>query len=224
MASTTATETFCLSQNQYQEIDKRFPESCSRTAQSKTLQDVLTQYKKVVSLQSTLAAHPVTNTGGWYDISGADVQRTLNEAVHDFCCTYKAKKELQTRLERVQTEYETAKHRADVTRDPAADIYDNGTTVPFGHPLRSSSILFLLIAIALFTILSLALLLDLGNVQILYRSSAIPGSPSIFTRLLESFRQSSWLFILLLVAGSGGIATGIYFAIAKTHPEWLGLK
>lgn len=223
MASTAA-DTFCLSQNQYQEIDKRYPDTCSRDYQSKTLQDVMAQYKKVVSLQSLLAAHPVTNDGGWYDISGADVKQTLNQAVHDFCCTYKAKKELQTRAERVKTEFSTAKHRADVTRDPAADINDNGTTFPFGRPLRTSSVLFLLIAIALFTILSLALLLDLGNVQLLYRSSANVGAPSMLSRFIDSFRQSSWLFLITLVAISGGIATGIYFAIAKTHPEWLGLK
>jgi hypothetical protein len=81
-----------------------------------------------------------------------------------------------------------------------------------------------LLAVSLtFIILSLGMILNLSSIQIAYKG-APGGGPSFFDALYFSYQQTSWTILALTAVLSAGAAGGIYYAIQKTRPEWLGLR
>ena len=149
-----------------------------------------------------------------------DDKETLRTSMNDFCCAMWARNEYEQRYKEVQQDYDLAKHRIESVRNPPANLSYFGTLIPLPRPLRSDSIPILLSITLVFIILALGMLLNLGNVQLAYVGPRSYG-PGFLSQLGDSFRQTSWMVLGITIVASAGLASGIYYGIQKTHPEWL---
>lgn len=205
----------CLNFNQYQDSDKLFDGSCSYTTAGKTIKDFVDMGNQATTLKARVNATDYVLT--------QDDQQILRNKMNEFCCAMWMRNDIQNHYNDAKQDLEVAKKRVEVTRNPPADVSYLGTYVPFGRPLRSDSVPVLIGVTLTFLILSLGLLLNLGNVQLAYVAPRSYG-PSFFQNLVESFRETSWPLLGITVAASAAVAGSIYYGIQKTHPEWLGLK
>ena len=206
----TQCETF--SQNN-QVSDLRYPDTCGIYG-AKTIQEVMALSQTLNALKGRIAA------GGSTYAASEDDKQALRQSMKTFCCAMRARIDYEERYREAKEDYEVAKQRVESVRSPAAQVSYLGTVIPFGRPLRSDSVPVLLSFIFFFIIMSLGLLLSLGNVQIAYMTPRSYG-PSSWQQLTDSYRQTSWPVLLITIAISMGIAFGIYYGVQKTYPEWL---
>jgi hypothetical protein len=208
----------CQGFNTYQDSDKTFSESCATVADkplSEALNDIIQLSGNIKPLNDRIVA-----AGQSYTPTGSD-KALLKQSMKVFCCIKRKQGELQTKYSEAKQDHDVAKQRVESIRNPPADVSYLGTFVPFGRPLRSDSVPVLLSISLVFLILALGMLLNLGNIQLAYVGARGYG-PGIFEQIVMSFRETSWMVLLLTVVGSVGVAAGIYYGIKKTHPEWLG--
>jgi hypothetical protein len=212
---------FCTNFNTYQDTARQYPSSCptNDSLKQKTFQEVSRNLQEIAALKSQID----TRDSSWLAANLPNLSSTLRQNVFDFCCLYDAKQRLHTDYQQTLSDYTTAKGRIESVRDPASQIQDKGTTVPFGRPLRSDSVPFVLAFSFLFMILGLGLLLQIGNIKLAYSSPPSYG-PGLFDILAEQFQQTSLPVFAITIVGSFVAAGGIYYGISKTKPEWLGLK
>lgn len=214
-------KTFCTNFNNFQDVSKQYPGSCptNDSLKAKTLTEVSSTLQEIAALKSQLETHD----NSWINANLSGLSEALRKDVFNFCCLYDAKLKLHTDNQQVIQDYTTAKGRIESVRDPASQIKDKGTTIPFGRPLRSESVPFLLVFSFIFIILGLALLLQIGNIRLAY-SMPLAYEPGFLTILTEQFQQVSTSVLGITVVCSFLVAGGIYYGISKTRPEWLGLK
>jgi hypothetical protein len=214
-------KTFCTNFNTYQDTARQYPSSCptNDSLKQKTFQEVSRNLQEIAALKSQIDTHD----SSWLAVNLPTLSTSLRQNVFDFCCLYDAKQRLHTDYQQTLSDYTTAKARVESVRDPASEIQNKGTTVPFGRPLRSDSVPFVLAFSFVFMILGLGLLLQIGNIKLAYSSPASYG-PGLFDILAEQFQQTSLPIFAITIVGSFVAAGGIYYGISKTHPEWLGLK
>ena len=151
----------------------------------------------------------------------ANTEMALKERVRDFCCAMEIRDSSNQRLKQSQEDYNVAKSRVESIRNPATNITRYGTTFPLGRPLRSDSVPVLFFFTFFFLLLTIGMILNLNHVVLIWNR---PVGISLFQQIYESFAQASWMYNLLLIAGSFALAFGIYYGISKTKPELLGLK
>jgi hypothetical protein len=135
--------------------------------------------------------------------------------IKEFCCTVEAKKKLQLDLYSATEAYNVAKDRAKSVQKPTRDVSPYGTYVPFGRSLRTDSAPLLLVFILVFLIFSTGLLLNLGSIQLSYKS---PG-PGFFSYLINeittAFQATSFIVLVPTILVSVGATAGIYYAVTK---------
>lgn len=214
-------KTFCTEFNTYQDTTASYPGSCptNDSLKNKSLEEVSETIQAISNLKGKLDSHD----SSWITTNLGTLSTSLKQQVFNFCCLYDAKLQLHTEYKQILQDYNTAKARVESIRDPATGIQDKGTTFPFGRPLRSDSVPFVLAFSFIFLIVGLGLALQIGNVKLAYAAPESYG-PSIFEILREQFQQTSFLVVAIIVVVSMAVAGGIYYGISKTHPEWLGLK
>jgi hypothetical protein len=220
-------KSFCESFNSKQAFEKRFPNQCDTNTSRKSLSEIFSLFTNILEYDTNLQAITPLRLSAMTDASGAklleDFNATLKNNVYSFCCAVDERYSLNNTLKDAKENYEVANGRVKSVRDPAAGISDRGTSFPFGRPLKVDSVPILLMVTISFLILSLGMLLQLGNIQISYTGPLSVG-PSFFEMLYESYQTTNKWFILIIALGAGGIAAGIFYAIQKTHPEVFGLK
>ncbi len=207
----------CEAFNQF--TTTQYPNSCT-LASAKTVKDMMALSATVSRLRGKQAALGSDYQDGNPNARTSDDRAALKTAMNDFCCAMWARNEYDQRYKEAQTDYDIAKRRVESVRNPPANLSYMGTVIPLPRPLRSDSVPILLITSLVFCILALGMLLNLGNVQLAYVGPRSYG-PGFFQMLAESFRQTSWMVLAITVVVSAGLAGGIYYAIQKTHPEWI---
>jgi hypothetical protein len=212
-------DTICRNFNPLQDTDKLYPSQCDRQSSTKTTQEILQLVSDISKLKGDL------DRGGDSYITNnqASLSTVVKEKVQSFCCVLNARKTAEAQLQQVKEEYAIAQGRVASIRSPEAGVSFLGTRVPFGRPLRTDSVPVLLAVSITFIIVSLGMILSLSSIQIAYKAPP-GGGPSFFDSLYFSYQQTSWMILALTVVLSAGASGGIYYAIQKTHPEWLGLK
>jgi hypothetical protein len=155
-------------------------------------------------------------------LNGSSSSSAVDTAINSFCCTMVNKEDLQTKLVTAREEYTVAKLRADNIQNPPSDVSNRGTRFPFGRPLRPEVAPILLLFIFAFMILSFGMLLTLGNVQIVYATSGL-GIFGWLEFLKMEFQSMSWGALGITTGLSAAAAIGIFYAIVKTRPQWIGL-
>jgi hypothetical protein len=192
----------------------KFPDSCGSTG-AKSISQIMNLSKRVNDLNGKIKT--IGNNYNANDTS--DDALELRNAMKEFCCAMSARIEYEQKYKEATQDYEVAKQRVESVRNPAAQVSYFGTAFPFGRPLRPDSVPILLSFIFFFIIMSLGLLLSLGNVQIAYMAPQSYG-PSYFQQLVDAYRQTTWAVLLITVVASMGIATGIWFGVKRAKPEW----
>lgn len=210
---------FCSNFNRLQDSAKQFPANCDRSVSVKSTGEILQLVSDISTLKGTL-----DNGGNTYITNNqAALSISVQEKVFSFCCIMNARKEAEERLATAKEDYAVAQQRIATIRDPPSQISYFGTRVPFGRPLRPDSVPVLLaISIAL-VIVSLGMILNLSSIQLAYKAPP-GGGPSVFDMLYVSYQQTSWMLLAGTVVLSVAAASGIYYGILKTKPEWLGVK
>jgi hypothetical protein len=213
-------DTICRNFNPLQDTNKLFPSQCDRQSSTKTTEEILQLVSDIAKLKGDL------DRGGdsYINDNATTLSNTIKNQVQSFCCVMNARKTAEQQLQDAKEEYAVAQGRVKSLRKPEADISSFGTRVPFGRPLRTDSVPFLLAVTITFIILSLGMILNLSSIQIAYKAPPGGGLGLFFQNLYFSYQQTSWMVLGLTVVLSAGAAGGIYYAIQKTHPEWLGLK
>jgi hypothetical protein len=181
----------------------------------KTNAEILTLAKSIGELTAQVNTTP---TG----LQATSVSTVVDNTINSFCCTMMNKQDLQTKLVTAREEYNVAKIRADNIQNPANDVSNRGTRFPFGRPLRPEVAPILLLFTFAFMILSFGMLLTLGNVHIVYATSGL-GMFAWVEQLKMEFQSLSWGTVGTTVGLSAAAAIGIFYAIVKTRPQWLGL-
>jgi len=206
-----AVQTFCTGFNTYRDSTSQYPDSCTAGEAKKTTKDLLTLIARIGSVQkqaSVLSTSPSA-------IVDESAKSTLIATVNQFCCTYNAKQRLQTELHDATEAHNVAKDRAKSVQKPTRDVSPYGTYVPFGRSLRTDSAPLLLVFSLVFLIFSTGLLLNLGSIQLSYKSSG----PGFFTYFIEqivtSFQMTSGWVLVPTILVSVGATAGIYYAITK---------
>lgn len=212
-------DSFCKSFNPNQDVDKLYPSQCDRQSSTKTTGEILQLISDISKLKGDL------DRGGDAYISGnqSTLSNTVRTNVQSFCCILNARKTAEQQLETAREEYAIAQQRVSSIRKPEAGVSSFGTRVPFGRPLRTDSVPILLAVSIAFIILSLGMILNLSSIQIAYKAPP-GGGPTFFDSLYISYQQTTWTILAITAILSAGAAGGIYYAIQKTHPEWLGLR
>ena len=212
-------KTFCETFNAQQADDKQFPFQCDVNTSQRSLQEVLRLISNIGQYDATLKK--LSNSE--VDANRTDLTNALQSNVYTFCCAAAERQRVNEMLEDAKEDYEVAKNRVKSVRDPAAAVSDRGTSFPFGRSLRPDSVPILLTVTLSFLILSLGLILQLGNIQIAYKGPVSVG-PSFFEVLAQSYESTNkWLLIIIALLAAGG-AAGIFYAITKNKPELIGLK
>lgn len=214
-------KTFCQNFNTYQDTNKSYPNSCptDSTFKNKSVKEIARLVAEIGALKGALE----NQSDSWREANIGWLSLYLKDRTFQFCCAYEAKLKLNTDYQQILQDYGTAKARIESVRNPAGDLQDKGTTFPFGKPLRSDSVPFLIAFSIVFLIIGLGLLLQVGNIKLAYSAPPSYG-PSIIDILYEQFQQTSYVVFLITVLGSFAAAGGIYYAILKTKPEWFGMK
>lgn len=177
---------------------------------------------EILTLATTIGALPSKITANPIGIDAASVSTEVDRAINSFCCTMVNKEDLQAKLVSAREEYNVAKIRADNIQNPANDVSNRGTRFPFGRPLRPEVAPILLLFTFAFMILSFGMLLTLGNVHIVYATSGL-GMFAWVEQFKMEFQSLSWGTVGTTVGLSAAAAIGIFYAIVKTRPQWLGL-
>lgn len=155
-------------------------------------------------------------------LTGYSSSSAVDTAINSFCCTMVNKEDLQAKLVTAREEYTVAKLRADNIQNPPSDVSNRGTRFPFGRPLRPEAAPILLLFTFAFMIVSFGMLLTLQNVQIVYATSGI--GPFAWLEILKGeFQVMSWSALGITTGLSAAAAVGVFYAIAKTRPQWVGL-
>ncbi len=199
--------------------EPEYPNFCSPNA-IPTMKEVLEASQNINALKGK-----IDQIGNASYTSNAADSKTVKDSMKTFCCAMYTRYDLQKRHDSAKQDYEVAKQRVESVRYPAKDLSYLGTIVPFGRPLRPDSVPVLMGVTIVFVILSLALLLGLGNVHLMYSSpGAVSSVRLFFLQLIDSYRTTSKGVLLITILLSAAAAGGIYYGIQKTHPEWLGLQ
>ena len=198
----------------HQPRELKYPDTCGTTG-ARTIQDIMALSKTVNDLNGK-----IRGIGGSYAAGDtSDDALTLRNSMKEFCCAMNARIDYEDRFNEAKQDYEVAKQRVESLRNPVSQVSYLGTVFPFGRPLRPDSVPVLLSFIFFFIIMSLGLLLSLGNVQLAYMAPMSYG-PTYWQQLVDSYRQTTWSVLLITIILSFGIASGIWYGISKTHPEW----
>jgi len=184
-----------------------FPDFCSSVSSSDILQ-----------LITTIKNNTENNISKSVPQSGATALQT---AAMQFCCTLQNNNTLKSELLNAKEHLAIAQTRAKSTQNPGKDISAMGFKFPLGRPLRPTSVPFLIGFILFFIIMSFALLLNLGSVQISYTSgsSSYGFGSRILSTLRESYYNSSWITIIVVSLVSMGIGAGIYYGVNKSKNQ-----
>jgi len=184
-----------------------FPDFCSSVSSSDILQ-----------LITTIKNNTENNRSKSVPQSGAT---PLQTAAMQFCCTLQNNNTLKSELLNAKEHLAIAQTRAKSTQNPGKDISAMGFKFPLGRPLRPTSVPFLIGFILFFIIMSFALLLNLGSVQISYTSgsSSYGFGSRILSTLRESYYNSSWITIIVVSLVSMGIGAGIYYGVNKSKNQ-----
>jgi hypothetical protein len=212
-------DTICRNFNPLQDANKLYPSQCDRQVSTKTTEEILQLVSNISNMKGDI------DRGGdaYINANLPVLSSTIRNQVQSFCCVMNARKTAEQQLQEAKEEYAIAQARVKSLRSPEAEVSSFGTRVPFGRPLRTDSVPTLLAVTITFIILSLGMILNLSSIQIAYKAPP-GGGPSFFQTLYFSYQQTSWMVLGLTAILSAGAAGGIYYAIQKTHPEWLGLK
>ncbi len=213
-------DTICRNFNTLQDTNKLFPSQCDRQSSTKSTEEILRLVSEISNLKGDL------DRGGdaYINANLTPLSTTIKDKVQSFCCVLQARKTAEQQLQEAKEEYAIAEGRVKSLRKPEADVSVFGTRVPFGRPLRTDSVPILLAVTITFIILSLGILLNLSSIQLAYKAPPGGGLGLFFQNLYFSYQQTSWMVLGITVILSAAAAGGIYYAIQKTHPEWLGLK
>jgi hypothetical protein len=186
-----------------------FPDFCSSVSSSDILQLIATIKNNTESSSSTSKSVLASSA------------TQLQTAATQFCCTLQNNNTLKSELLKAKEHLAIAQTRAKSTQNPAKDISAMGFKFPLGRPLRPTSVPFLIGFIFFFIIMSFALLLNLGSIQISYTSgSSSYGFVSrILSTLRESYYNSSWITIIVVSLVSMGIGAGIYYGANKSKNQ-----
>jgi hypothetical protein len=173
--------------------------------------DLLTLFSNIGAVKTQASGLSATSSARVDE----SVSSTLVTAIKQFCCTVKQKQTLQSDLYTATEAYNVAKDRAKSVQKPTRDVSPYGTYVPFGRSLRTDSAPLLLVFSLVFLIFSTGLLLNLGSIQLSYKSSG----PGFFTYFIEqivtSFQMTSGWVLVPTILVSVGATAGIYYAITK---------
>lgn len=213
-------DTICRDFNALQDTNKLFPSQCDRQVSTKSTEEILQIVSDISKLKGDL------DRGGdtYINENLAGLSNTVKNQVQSFCCVLNARKTADQQLNDAKEEYEVALGRVKSLRKPEADISFFGTRVPFGRPLRTDSVPILLAITITCIILSLGILLNLSSIELAYKVPSTGGLGLFLQNLYFSYQQTSGMVLAITVILSAGAAGGIYYAIQKTRPEWLGLK
>ena len=199
---------FCIKFNKYKDASSQYPASCTPGEAKKTTAELLTLISSIGSLKKQASVLP---SGSLDETTNTN----LKTAVNQFCCTYAAKKQLQADLETATEEYNVANDRANSVEKPTRDVSPYGTYIPFGRPLRTDSAPLLLVFTLIFLIFSIGLLLNIGSIQLSYKSPG-PGPFYYFIQeVITSFQTTSWSVLVPTILVSVGATAGIYYALQK---------
>jgi hypothetical protein len=200
---------FCTKFNTYKDPRSQYPATCTVGEAKQTTKDLLNLISNIGSLKKQAAL--LSRSSSVDSTSAGQLRDTINQ----FCCTYAAKQRLQTDLHSATEAYNVAKDRAKSVQKPTRDVSPYGTYVPFGRSLRTDSAPILLVFILVFLIFSIGLLLNLGSIQLSYKS---PG-PGFFSYLINeittAFQATSFMVLVPTILVSVGATAGIYYAITK---------
>jgi hypothetical protein len=213
-------DTICRNFNSLQDTNKLYPSQCDRETSTKSTEQILDLISQISKFKGEL------DRGGdtYINQNLSNLSNSVKSNVQSFCCVLNARKTAQQQLQDAKDEYAIAEARVKSVRKPESDISFFGTRVPFGRPLRTDSVPILLAVSISFIILSLGMILNLSSIQLAYKAPPGDGLSLFFQNLYISYQQTSWLVLAITVVLSAGAAGGIYYAIQKTRPEWLGLK
>jgi hypothetical protein len=212
-------DTICRNFNSLQDTDKLYPSQCDRQSSTKTTEEILQLVSDISKLKGDLERGGDT----YINANRVALSDGVKNRVQSFCCLMNARKTAEQQLQEAKEEYAIAQARVKSLRKPEADVSSFGTRVPFGRPLRTDSVPILLAVTITFIIVSLGMILNLSSIQIAYKAPPA-GGLSFFQNVYFSYQQTSGMVLGLTVLLSAGAAGGIYYAIQKTRPEWLGLK
>jgi hypothetical protein len=212
-------DTICRNFNSLQDSNKVYPSQCDTQSSTKTTGEILQLVSDISKRKGDL------DRGGdaYINANLPLLSESVKSQVQSFCCVLNARKTAGQQLQTAKEEYTIAQSRVASIRKPEAGLSPFGTRVPFGRPLRTDSVPVLLAVSLTFIIVSLGMILNLSSIQIAYKA-APGGGPSFFDSLYISYQQTTWTLLALTAVLSAGAAGGIYYAIQKTRPEWLGLR
>lgn len=196
-----------------QEATKLYPDSCNKY-DAKSVNEIMDLSKRVNALRGK-----IDNAGTSYNASPDDIG-VLQQSMRDFCCAMRIRRDYENNFKEAKQDYEVAKQRVESIRDPPSQLSYMGTYFPFGRPLRPDSVPMLLSFITFFIIMSLGLLLSIGNIQIAYTAPRTFG-PTLYERFLDSYQQTSKGILLVTMALSVALGVGIFYGIKKSNPDWL---
>jgi hypothetical protein len=184
-----------------------FPDFCSSVSSSDILQLITTIKNNTENNRSKSVPHSSATP--------------LQTAAMQFCCRLQNNNTLKSELLNAKEHLAIAQTRAKSTQNPGKDISAMGFKFPLGRPLRPTSVPFLIGFILFFIIMSFALLLNLGSVQISYTSgsSSYGFGSRILSTLRESYYNSSWITIIVVSLVSMGIGAGIYYGANKSKNQ-----
>lgn len=190
-----------------------FPDFCSITPSP-----ILTSSSDILQLIATIKNNSESGPSTTIPASG---QTSLQTAAMKFCCTLQNNNRVKTELLNAKEHLAIAQTRAKSTQNPGKDISAMGFKFPLGRPLRPTSVPFLIGFILFFIIISFALLLNLGSIQISYTSgsSSYGYGSRILSTLRESYYNSSWITIIIVSLVSMGIGAGIYYGVNKSKNQ-----
>ena len=212
-------DTICRNFNSLQDENKVYPSQCDTQSSTKTTGEILQLISDISKRKGDLERGGDT----YINANLSTLSDSVKTQVQSFCCVLNARKTAGQQLQNAKEEYAIAQSRVASIRKPETGISSFGTRVPFGRPLRTDSVPILLAVSLTFIIISLGMILNLSSIQIAYKG-APGGGPSFFDTLYFSYQQTSWTILALTAVLSAGAAGGIYYAIQKTRPEWLGLR
>lgn len=200
----------CISFNTYQDDGLRYYNDCKLSTSKKSVKDILDLAQKVGSLKQK------TQVAGY--VASEEDKVLLKRSMNDFCCAMWAREDLQERHGQAVQDMDVAKRRVEAIQNPPNHLSYFGTVVPFGRPLRPDSVPILLSISIVFLILSLGLLLNLGNIQLGF--SGIGGTgPSYFSEVGSYFQETNRTVLILTVLVSMAVGGGIFYAFFRPTPD-----
>ena len=201
----------CISFNNYQDDGLRYYNDCQVSTSKKSVKDILDLAQRVGSLkQKTEVAN--------YEASEED-KTLLKRSMNDFCCAMWAREDLQGRYKDAVQDIEVAKRRVEAVRNPPNNLSYFGTVVPLGRPLRSDSVPILLGLSILFLILTLGMLLNLGNIQLGFSGTSGGVGPGYFSQLGSYFQETNKTVLGITILASIAVGGGLFYAFLKPAPE-----